>query len=81
MTDWIQYDIHTGIIWINTGANPDELTKVQLLDSSGSICKKYLLAQNGGRTQIDFSNWQNGTWFIRVEKTQEVQLKRILITK
>ncbi len=81
MKDWIQYDTHTGIILINTSAKPDELTMVQLLDSSGSICEKYLLEQNGGRTQIETSNWQSGIWFIRVEKKQEVQLKRILITK
>ena len=81
MTDWIQYDIYTGTIMINTCAKPDELTRVQLLDSSGSICEKYLLEENGGQTQLETSNWQSGTWFIRVEKKQEVQLKRILITK
>ncbi|MES2777899.1 MAG: T9SS type A sorting domain-containing protein [Bacteroidota bacterium] len=80
MTEWIQYDVSTGIISINTGAKADDTTRVQRLDSSGSICEKFLLEQTGS-TQIDTSHWTNGTWFIRVEKKQEVQLKRILITK
>lgn len=80
MTEWIQYDNGTGIISINTSAKADDATKVQRLDSYGSICEKILLQQNGS-ADIDTSNWPTGTWFIRVEKKQEVQLKRIVITK
>ena len=80
MTEWIQYDTNTGIIAINIAAKADDLIRVQRLDNDGSICEKFLLEQNGS-TQIDTRSWTNGIWFIRVEKKQEVQLKRILITK
>lgn len=81
MTDWIQYDTKTGIIFINACARDGEVTSVHLLDYSGSIYEKYLLEQNGGCTQIKTETLNTGIWFIRVEKKQEVQLKRILITK
>lgn len=80
MTEWIQYDINTGIISINAGAKADDTIRVQRLDNDGSICEKFFLEQTGS-AEIDTNHWTNGTWFIRVEKKQEVQLKRILITK
>ncbi|MEO7311585.1 MAG: hypothetical protein ABIX01_14370 [Chitinophagaceae bacterium] len=80
MTEWIQYDYLTGIISIDAGALGIEDVSVQRLDNDGSICEKIPLDTNGA-THIDTQEWLQGTWFIRVEKKQEVQLKRILVNK
>ena len=49
------------------------------LDNYGSIQQKIKL--RAGANYIDCSHWRPGTWFIRVEMNQGVELKKILITE
>jgi hypothetical protein len=76
--NWIHYNDTTRQATINLDEIKTDTATAWQLDQLGSIREKFNLHE--GENIIDCSHWGNGTWFIKVEARQGVQLKKILIT-